>query len=157
MFKSCKECAAAVLLFFVATVSFGQTNQGVIAGNVEDATGAAIPNADITAKSVETGSNYETKSTSAGSYRFPSIELGHYTITATSPGFRPAVSTGVEVRVGTVSSLDIKMSAGGATETVTVDADTPQVETQSSDVGGTVTTKQIIELPLALGGVGALR
>ena len=67
------------------------------------------------------------------------------------------VSTGVEVRVGTVTSLDINISPGGANETVTVAADSPQVETQSSDVGGTVTTQQIIELPLALGGVGALR
>jgi len=144
-------------LFCVAVSAISQTNQGVIAGNVLDSSGAAIANAVITAKSEETGSKYETKSTSAGSFRFPSIQLGRYTITATATGFKPSVSTGVEVRVGTVTSLDINFSIGGANETVTVAADSPQVETQSSDVGGTVTTRQIIELPLALGGVGALR
>ena len=149
--------AALVLTLSSVGLAYGQTNQGVIAGNVLDSTGAAIPNVQISAKNDQTGSTYDTKSTSAGTYRFPSIQLGRYTITASAPGFKPSVSTGVEVRVGTVTSLDLDVSAGGANETVTVAADAPQVETQSSDVGGTVTTQQIIDLPLALGGVGALR
>ena len=148
---------AFVALLFLAHVAKAQTNQGQIAGNVVDTTGASIPNAQVTAKNEATGSTYNATSTSAGSYRFPSIELGRYTVTVTSTGFRPQVSTGVEVRVGTVSSLDVTLSAGGGNETVTVAADAPSVETQSSDVGGTVTTRQIVELPLALGGVGALR
>lgn len=147
-----------VLALLFATVSgHTQTNQGQIAGNVVDSTGAAIPNAAISAKSSRTGSVYHATSTSAGSYRFPSIELGRYIVTTIAPGFRPTVSQGVEVRVGTVTALDVTLSAGGATETVTVDANAPTVETQSSEVGGTVTTQQITELPLALGGVGAMR
>lgn len=157
-YRSCgRQLVTLVLILIPALGALGQTNQGVIAGNVLDGSGAAVPNAVITAKSEETGSKYETKSTTAGSYRFASIQLGHYTITATAAGFKPSVRTGVEVRVGTVTSLDINVTIGAANETVTVAADAPQVETQSSDVGGTVTTKQIIELPLALGGVGALR
>ncbi len=148
---------AFLALLFLAHVATAQTNQGQIAGNVVDSTGASIPNAQITAKNEATGSTYNATSTSAGSYRFPSIELGRYTVTVNSTVFRPQVSTGVEVRVGTVSSLDVTLSAGGGNETVTVAADAPSVETQSSDVGGTVTTRQIVELPLALGGVGALR
>lgn len=148
---------AAVLLFLTASLAFGQTNQGVIAGNVLDSSGAVVPNASIVAKNEATGSTYTTKSTTTGNYRFPSIELGRYTITTTSPGFRPSVNTGVQVRVGSVTSLDIDVSAGSDNQTVTVAADAPQVETQSSDVGGTVTAQQIIDLPLALGGVGAMR
>ncbi len=148
---------AIVALLFLANFAKAQTNQGQIAGNVVDTTGASIPNAQVTAKNEGTGSTYNATSTSAGSYRFPSIELGRYTVTVTSAGFRPQVSTGVEVRVGTVSSLDVTLSAGGGNETVIVAADAPSVETESSDVGGTVTTRQIVELPLALGGVGALR
>lgn len=144
-------------MFFLAHVARAQTNQGQIAGNVVDATGASIPGAQVIAKNEATGSTYNAASTSAGSYRFPSIELGRYTITVTGAGFRPQVSTGVEVRVGTTTSLDVTLSAGGGNETVTVAADAPSVETESSDVGGTVTTRQIVELPLALGGVGALR
>jgi hypothetical protein len=75
--------------------------------------------------------------------------LGRYTLTTTAPGFNSVVNTGVEVRVGKVTSLDITLSAGGASETVTVAAEAPTIETQSSDVGGTVTTRQIVDLPLA--------
>ena len=147
-----------MVLFVIASSALNaQTNQGQIAGNVVDSTGAAVPNAAITAKNDATGSVYNAVSSSAGSYRFPSIQLGRYTITATAPGFKTSESTGVEVRVGTVSSLDIALTTGGNTETITVAANAPAVETQSSEIGGTVNARQIIELPLALGGVGAMR
>ncbi len=147
-----------LLLLLVATVCLrAQTNQGQIAGNVLDASGAAVPNAEVVAKGEQTGVSYTAKSTSSGNYRFPSIQLGRYTLTVTAPGFKSSVNTGVEVRVGTTTSLDLNLSAGGATDTVTVSANAPTVESESSDVGGTVNTRQIVELPLALGGVGALR
>ncbi|WP_419805540.1 carboxypeptidase regulatory-like domain-containing protein [Terriglobus sp.] len=155
--KTVRLLLGTLLLLFAAAFASAQTNQGQIAGNVVDASGAAVPNAEITAKGDQTGVNYTAKSTSSGNYRFPSIQLGRYTITATAPGFKSTVSTGVEVRVGTVSSLDITLSAGGASDTVTVTSNAPTVEAESSDVGGTVNTRQIVELPLALGGVGALR
>ncbi len=150
---------AGALLFVLslAGVATAQTNQGQIAGNVTDSTGAVIPNAKITAKSESTGSTYNAVSTSSGAYRFPSIELGSWTVAATAPGFQQQVNTGVVVRVGTVTSLNITLGVGRSNETVTVAANAPTIETQSSDVGGTVNTRQIVELPLALGGVGALR
>ncbi|MBB5059837.1 hypothetical protein HDF16_004566 [Granulicella aggregans] len=141
----------------MSTALSGQTNQGVIAGNVLDSTGAAVPGVVITATNAETGSVYTTRSTSAGSYRFPSIELGRYSVSSTAAGFKTDVRTGVEVRVGSVTSLDITVAIGGASDTITVASDAPQIETQSSDVGGTVNAQQIIDLPLALGGVGAMR
>ena len=152
----------STLLLFVASLLFSsvataQTNQGVIAGNVVDSSGAAIPNVSITATGVDTGVVYKTTTTSAGAYRFPSIQIGRYNITTNAPGFKESVNTGVEVRVGTTTSRDLSLSAGGANETVTVDSNAPQVETETSEVGGTVSAREIIELPLALGGVGAMR
>ena len=152
-----KLAAGFVVLLFIATLAHAQTNQGQIAGNVLDSTGATIAGATVNAKNEQTGSTYDAVSTSAGSYRFPSIQLGRYTITTTAKGFKSSVETGVEVRVGTTTSLDFTLNAGGANETVTVAANANSVETESSDVGGTVTTQQIIDLPLALGGVGAMR
>ncbi len=146
-----------MLLASSAVCVHAQTNQGQLAGNVVDSTGAVVPNATVTAKGVENGSVYTVKSSGAGNYRFPSIGLGHYTITTEAPGFRQQVNTNVEVRVGTTTSLDINLSAGGQSDTVTVSADAPSVESESSDVGGNVNERQIIELPLALGGVGAMR
>ena len=152
-----RRLAACTALLFAVSLVQAQTNQGQISGNVLDSTGASVAGATVSAKSESTGSVYNAVSTSTGGYRFPSIQLGRYTITTTAAGFKQAINTGVEVRVGSVTGFDITLSAGGANETVTVDSNAPTVQTQSSEVGGTVTTQQIIDLPLALGGVGALR
>jgi len=149
--------STAVMLLVVACFAVGQTNQGIIAGNVLDSSGAAIAGASVTAKSEENGSEYTATSSSVGSYRFPSIQLGHYTVVASAPGFAKQTKTGVEVRVGSTTSLDLTLTTGGASENIIVEANAPQVETESSEVGGTVDSRQIVELPLALGGVGAMR
>lgn len=152
-----RHVVVLITMLLLAGFADAQTTAGIIAGNVLDPSGAAIPNAKISAKNQATGSVYNAVSTSSGGYRFPSIDLGRYTLTTTAPGFKQEVDTGIEVRVGTTSAFDVKLTTGGNAETVTVDADAPTVESESSDVGGTVTDRQIIELPLALGGVGALR
>jgi len=113
------QALVCALLLFSGVFAIGQTNQGVLAGNVLDTTGAAIPGANIVAKSDESGTQYTTKSTSAGSYRFPSIQLGRYTVTTAAPGFSTASNTGVEVRVGTTTGLDITLTVG-ASDKVTV-------------------------------------
>jgi len=147
-------CLALILQ---VTIANAQTTQGQIAGNVVDNSGAVIPNATVTAKNEQNGSVFEAVSSSVGAYRFPSLPLGRYTLTTKVSGFKETVNTGVEVRVGSTTAFEITLSAGGANETVTVVSDLPSIETQSSDVGGTVTTRQIVDLPLALGGVGAMR
>lgn len=157
LFHKFWKTSALLGLLVLAVGTRAQTNQGELAGSVLDANGAAIPNASITATNEATGSVYRTTSTSAGSYRYPSIQLGRYTLTVTAAGFKQSVSKGVAIYVGNVTAFDVHMSVGGASETVTVDAEAPTIQTQSSDVGAVVTTKQVLELPLALGGVGALR
>lgn len=148
---------AAAMVFLLTGPAGAQTTQGIIAGNVLDSTGAVVANAKIIAKNEATGSVYNTVSTSAGSYRFPSISLGRYTLTTTAPGFKATVNTGVEVRVGSTTAFDITLNIGNATETITVQSNAPTIQTQSSEVSGTVTDQQIVDLPLALGGVGAMR
>lgn len=66
-------------------------------------------------------------------------------------------STGVQVQVNSTSSLNITLKIGAVTDVVNVDASGARIETESSDIGGTVTAEQIVELPLALGGVSQFR
>src|SRR5437868_2073699 len=141
----------AIAVFPVA--AFGQSNQGSIAGNVADESGAMIPNAKIIATEVATGTEYQTVSTSAGAYRLPNLKIGTYNVSVSSTGFKTASLTDVVVQVGTTSAIDVKLQTGAVSETVTVVADVPTIQTESSDVGTVVTTKQVLELPLALGSV----
>lgn len=134
-----------------------QSVRGVLAGTVTDPSGAAIAGATITAKNHDTGVVTTTVSRSAGVYRFPELPLGTYDVTASAPGFKNAVLTGVVVQIQNVSALNITLQVGTQTESITVDAGAPHVEAESSDVGGVVSDRQVIQLPLPLGGVGALR
>jgi hypothetical protein len=146
------------IVMLLLGAAFGQTNQGSIAGNVIDPTGAVVGSAKITARGVATGTTYETQSSSAGAYRFPNMNIGSYDITATAAGFKTVVLTGVLVQIATTSALDIKLQTGTVTENVEVNADAPTVQSESSDIGGVVMQKQTLDLPLALGStVQAMR
>ena len=137
--------------------AFGQSVRGSLSGNVLDSSGAAIPGAKITVSDPATGVTRSTVSSAEGSYRFPELNLGSYNVTASADGFSTQVQHGVQITIGNVSALNLTLSAGSATQIVNVDASAPSIETQSSDVSGTIQARQIVQLPLALGGVGALR
>lgn len=146
---------AAVLLSSMAS---GQENQGAIAGNVSDPTGALVAGAKLTAKSQLTGAVYQTVATSAGSYRFPNVNIGTYDLTVTASGFKTTTLTGIVVQVATTSAVDVKLATGAVTENISVVADAPTVESESADIGTVVGSKQIEDLPLPLGStVQAMR
>jgi hypothetical protein len=146
---------AAILL---SALAFGQENQGSIAGTVADPTGALVAGAKLTAKGQQTGTVYTTVSSSAGAYRFPNINYGAYDVTVSAAGFKTITLTGIVVQVATTSALEVKLTPGAVTETVLVSADAPTVQSESSDIGTVVGTKQILDLPLALGStVQAMR
>ena len=154
-------CAGlAVLLTFFAAMAgsiWAQSVRGAIAGTVTDPSGAVIVGAKITATNTGTGATSTAESSSAGTYHFPSIPLGTYTLSVTAPGFSPATVSNVLVQIQSVAAQDIKLQPGTAAQTVTVNGGAQQLQSESSDLGGVIAAKQIVELPLALGGVGALR
>ena len=148
-------CFAAALCY--PQRAGAQTVRGSLTGTVQDTSGAVIPNATVEAKNQATGDVSNTVTTSAGTFRFPELPLGRYDVTVTASGFSNRVFSGVQVQIQQVTALDVTLNPGAAAESVTVSADAPALETATSDIGGLVNSKQIVELPLALGGVGALR
>ncbi len=151
------RCCTVFLLLLMGAFLQAQTVHGSLAGVVSDATGAVIPGAQVSLRNAETGATYQMSTTSAGVYRFEDVSLGKYTVTVGAPGFKTAISKDVLVQIGTVSALDVVLQPGEVTDQITVRSEGPTLETESSDVGGVITEKQIVDLPLALGGVGAMR
>jgi hypothetical protein len=146
----------AVLLLFAANLH-AQGSQGSLAGEVTDNLGARIGGASVTIVNQDTGATYAATATPEGIFRFPEVTLGRYTVTVGAKGFKNSVTKDVLVQITTVAALNVVLQAGSVSESVTVTSEGPALETESSDIGGVVSTQQIIDLPLALGGVGALR
>ncbi len=120
-----------------------------ITGTVTDASGAAVANAQVTLTSKEHGVNLTTKTNGSGEYIFGSLQIGAVNVTVTSPGFKKYQAQGVVLRVGEKARLDVSLQVGAESTEVTVEgAGVAQVETQSSDLGGTVSGKEITQLQL---------
>src|SRR3984893_1709899 len=150
----CRLLSFAVLILFAVHRLPAQTNNGAISGSILDSSGGAVADAQIQATSVESHSVYNTVSTSTGAYRFSNLVLGAYNITVTAQGFKVAELTGVVVQINTTASLDITLQPGNVKETLTVLADAPRIQTETSEMGTVVGTKEILELPLSLNASG---
>ena len=146
------EVFLLALLFFAAPiVCNAQGNRGAIAGTIVDSTGAAIPGAQVSIKNMDTGAAYSATTNGVGGYNLLQLELGAYQVTVTKAGFKTTEQAGVQVTIGSTSALNLTLQAGGATESVTVEANGPQVQSESSDIGTTITPRVAKDLPLALG------
>jgi hypothetical protein len=120
-----------------------------ITGTVADPTGAAIPGAQVTLTSLEHGINRAASSNSTGDYLFAALPIGSYNLAVAAPGFKKFQARGIILRVAQKARVDVAMQVGGTNTEVTVEGTSvAQVETQSSDLGGTVTGKEITQLQL---------
>lgn len=153
--------SAFFLCLLIAGASWSAAGQGVthgaMAGTVTDSSGAVIVNASVVAQEATTGVKYETKTNSAGEYRIADLTFGTYTVTVTATGFKASVSNGVVVDVGTTRGLDVSLQPGSVSQSVVVNESATSIETETSEVGQVITTQEQLDLPLALGGVGATR
>ena len=153
--SAARKCLAAITLLTLLAVSApAQSDRGAIAGTITDRSGAVISAAKITVTGAETGTVYNAESSTSGAYRIQDVKVGTYNIKISASGFKTAERTGVVIQVNSVSSLDISLDVGDTKETLTVVADAPTLQTESSDIGTVVSTRQIEELPLSLFATG---
>ena len=121
---------------------------GTILGTVADTTGAVLPGVSVTVKHTETGLTRTLVTDSNGEYTAASIPTGTYTVTGEISGFKSVSLSNVQVGVDQRVRADIKLEVGAMTESVEIVAQTPLVQTSSSDLSTTVTEEQIKQLPL---------
>jgi hypothetical protein len=142
-------CGIAVLLaVFVATNLHAQ-DTGVITGTVRDNTGAVIQGADIKIRGTAGGIERATTTNSDGDYLVAGLPGGTYNLTITAKGFKTFKGDGVVLRVAQKARVDAALAVGDiGTEIIVQGEELNQVETQSSELSGTVTGKQISQLQL---------
>jgi len=129
-----------------------QSGRGTLTGLVTDSTGAIIPGASLTLTETKTGSHYDAASSGQGLYTFPELQPGLYTLVVSFPKFQSYTQSGINVSVGSTATVNAVLSIGSATQSVIVNSDASQLDTDSSDVGTTVPAELIEGLPLQFNG-----
>ncbi|HWS90050.1 MAG TPA: TonB-dependent receptor [Pyrinomonadaceae bacterium] len=140
--------AAALLLLMTFVMAGAQESRGSLTGTVTDPNGAALPGATVEIRNVETNVANTATTNEEGSYSFPPLNPGRYTLTVTAQGFSNTTRENIEIRVSERITLDVPLSLTGVGETVTTIASAPVLESGQVTTGTTVTTRQIAELPL---------
>jgi carboxypeptidase family protein/TonB-dependent receptor-like protein len=140
--------SAFFLVFMMGASRLDAQATAAISGTVSDTSGAVMAEANVQAKNVGTGITQTTKSDSQGRFRFPDLGIGDYEVQASKTGFTSEVRKGITLTVGSNPVVDFSLPVGQAQQTVTVEGQVSQVETQSTAVGSLVESKQIRDLPL---------
>ena len=137
-----------LLLSFVSTRPLGaQQYLGTLTGEVTDASGAKIANADVSATDVTTHFTTRTKTNGSGGFSIPFLTPDTYEVTVEVSGFRPETRTGLVLTAGGNERIDFALKVGAVGEQVVVTADTEQLDTASANLGTTMGTKEVTDLP----------
>jgi hypothetical protein len=121
---------------------------GTISGRVTDASGAAIPNAQVSLTNAATGVARTITTNAQGIYSAPNLLPGNYEARVSTPGFQTAIQSGITVEVGTQQALNFAMKVGAINETVEVTAVTSDLQLTTSAISGVQDSKTIVDLPL---------
>src|SRR6266566_8323936 len=143
-----RSLLVVVSLFLSALAAFAQTDRGTITGTVSDTTGAVIPGVAIEAKNVQTGAQYQAGSSETGNFTLAQLPAGTYELSAALPGFRRFVRPGVIVSVATVLRIDVSLEVGATGDSVTVEAASPSLKTESGEVSHNVSYDNVNNLPV---------
>ena len=146
--------AFAMLCLMVTCVSNAQSDRGTIAGTVLDSSGGVVVGANVTATNAATGGTSTATTGPTGGYRLYDLRVGVYKVTVSASSFKTLEKTEVVVQINTTASLDFTLQPGEVKETMTIVADAPGLQTESSDIGTVVDKRQIQDLPLALSASG---
>ena len=137
------------VLFLVCTsLAWAQVQNGQFQGTVLDQSGAAVPNATVTATNAATGQAFTAHSSASGFYSLNQLPIGNYSVKASAQGFKAAETKNQALNAGMIEALNFKLTIGEVTQTVEVTSAAPLVQTDDPKLSATVGSQQIANLPL---------
>jgi hypothetical protein len=137
-----------LLLLLSPLPGFAQFETASVLGYVRDTSGAALPGASVTLIDVDTKTQVTVVSNSQGAYEFPDVKLGRYQVAASKTGFDVTQTEDFTVQVNARQRVDVALKVGSAAETVQVNAAADLLETDSSERGQVINTREVENLPL---------
>jgi Carboxypeptidase regulatory-like domain len=137
------------LILRVPTLMGQTAGTGALTGAITDSSGAVVPNAIVSATSLDTGQTRTATTGADGTYKFSLLPPGNYRVRIEAGGFKQVEIPSVTVTVTETAVLDRALEVGAQTQTVTVEADVEKIQTASSAMGSVVNTQTVIALPLS--------
>jgi carboxypeptidase family protein len=138
-----------LLVFCLSCVSFGQNVTGTISGTVSDSKGGVVPNVKVTVTNADQKVVVRTVTTDErGEYSAPLLPVGRYEVTAEVSGFKKMIQAGIVLNVNDKLAVNFILEVGTVNESVSVEANALQVDTQSATATGVISGTQLKELSL---------
>jgi hypothetical protein len=138
---------AAIVIFASQPVLAQEISAG-ITGRVVDPTGAAVVGATVTARDVNRGTTWPTKTNEEGIFAFPRIPVGSYELKVEATGFKTSVRSDITLELNQRARIDLTLELGTLTESVQVSGEAPLLSTETTIVGSLLTANSIINTPL---------
>lgn len=152
--KQHRKITLRILFLLAATLAwsvviYAQTVTGTLQGTVTDSTGGVVPGADVLVRNLETGQERNLKTNAEGSYSAAFLQLGRYSVAASSKGFSKVVQENIEITLNQTRVIDIKLSPVGITEAVLVTAELAPINTTNGEIKGSLNAQEILDKPTA--------
>jgi Carboxypeptidase regulatory-like domain len=144
----CRIVLALLVLLCSGSLALEAQVSANLSGRITDPTGAAIPQAKVTAIDIDSGVQRNVETDRSGQYLIVALPVGNYEIHASKAGFAEKIRTGIVLVVGQDATADLSLSIGGVKEQVNVVANIPIVNASTQDISGLVGEKEVKELPL---------
>src|SRR5262245_19686142 len=147
---SARVLAALALLVAVAAAASAQSTaiNGTIEGTIKDSSGAPLPGVSVTITNTDTGAQRGVISGDEGSYRAPLLPLGRYDVVAELQGFKKFEQKGISLSAGQTATINVSLSVGNVSETITVTGESPVAQPGKIDLGRTIGETEVKNLPL---------
>src|SRR5271165_3474143 len=147
--KSHRMILRIALWLLTACATAWAQDTASITGTITDPSGAAVPNAQVVVTNTEHGINRTSVSNGSGDFLFASLPIGSYDLTVTAEGFKKYEAKGIALAIAEKARVNVTLEVGTiSTEVVVQGSEVAQVETQSSDLGNTISGKEISQLEL---------
>ena len=137
-----------VAILAVPLSALAQRTTGDIRGLVTDESGAVLPGVAVTLKGRGVAGAPTTVTNEAGIYRFPNLTPGSYDITVELAGFSTSSQTGIQVALGGTAEVNVQLKVSTQSETITVVADTPVVDTTTTQVATNYSREWVENAPV---------
>lgn len=139
---------ALCLLCLFAAAGWTQSFLGSLTGTILDSSGAAVPQAKVTATEIATGVHHDTVTNGSGNYSFPDLTPGTYALAVSAPGFKDAKSGGMVLTAQQAQRLDVRLELGSSSQTIEIAAQAPTINTENAEVTGLQSHRELENAPV---------